>query len=246
MKRLIKKADNTIKLMCGTTTSRVVDIINSGGFEAGAKSGWGNTDQSMVFFTNDENNAMTYSEFTWDHDGANYWDYLAIVHVELASNSLYPDNDDCPECETWEESLDQIGQVGVKGKVSTSQFTRVDVFKPENKSKIGSYSFDSSLEMKLQGLVIIDAANYQIDSIETAFKNSTDANIIKSVIDRANLGLDEICKEFEFNFPRFEYVISEDNSLTMTFSDVTISTNESNDLNNFEQIKKIIDDYKGF
>lgn len=87
-------------------------------------------------------NRSNYEGFTfWATDMTTAFDYIrlhlepgpsglmVIIEAQLPLDSLLPDDDDCPNCTTWEESAKRINQVKVLGPITDNYLKGVTIIK---------------------------------------------------------------------------------------------------------------------
>lgn len=116
----------------GTTLERLDRIIAAGELSPGlADAIWNNTSQDQVFFCFYEQRAEMYCEHAWQHDGSHPDNYWVVLTCELNDDVLQPDKDDCPDCETWQQSVQEIEQVAVRGPVSINAISTLTIYFPE-------------------------------------------------------------------------------------------------------------------
>lgn len=66
-----------------------------------------------------------------------------VLEVELPEEILLPDDNDCYNCETWQDSLKSIDQVKVKGGVTSDKIKRIHFFNNNTKKKMFISTWDS-------------------------------------------------------------------------------------------------------
>jgi len=130
-KRLIKKASMT--LYHGTSLWNCEDIIESGALQQIPGRGVG------FSFTGDEedfdNNLKKAEGFIFLSDsfeltsseyGSESFPNAVVIELNI-SDQLYPDDIDCPECTTYQESLKKFNQLKVKGPISIDNITKIHI-----------------------------------------------------------------------------------------------------------------------
>lgn len=60
---------------------------------------------------------------------------LVVIEASLPKESLMPDDNDCPDCKTWQESLQHFAQVKVLGTITDDYITGVYIFEDNNDSE---------------------------------------------------------------------------------------------------------------
>lgn len=55
-----------------------------------------------------------------------------VIELNIDNIILLPDDIDCPECKTWQESLEKLNQLKVKAPISINNIVKIHVLK-ENK-----------------------------------------------------------------------------------------------------------------
>lgn len=139
MKRLIRKAFGTI-LYHGTTLSSLESIVKDGMILPQERKGGGqNPDNPLnydgfTFVSNDIELARRYGDVA----NRNYED-IAVLELDLPKSSLLPDDNDCPECKTVEESLEKIKQAKVLGSITSDYIRKVYFYNSE-----GKFLFDTN------------------------------------------------------------------------------------------------------
>lgn len=154
MKRLLKKSENTIKLLHGTSSRFINSIMDRGllpeGFTGNAMFNYNDYGRKgepkhpdCVYLTNDLENAIRYSTNSVKHNGG----FPFVVEVEVDTSSLTWDDDAFyknygdfdfgkkddstgewitkPKKELWEQSLDINFQCAHYGKIESNNFKRI-------------------------------------------------------------------------------------------------------------------------
>lgn len=119
MKRLKRKAEAII-LYHGTTMDHTTTILMSGISADQYNYDYKGKSHNKTFFTDDVEIATEYAERK-----AHSRERAVVLKVNLDTNILEPDNVDCPDCETWQDSLNKIHQVSVPGSVPAYQIQSV-------------------------------------------------------------------------------------------------------------------------
>jgi hypothetical protein len=148
MKRLIRKAKNTY-LLHGTNLYSLDSILANGiKAEQYSQSAHSDTNQKLVYLTCFASTAEDYAYMKWESDGSSPKDCLVILEIVLDDSLLVPDNDDCPECETWQESYNAVGQVGVVGDVGVEKIKNIKLMSPYNNYPLNYCSTSQYLSSK--------------------------------------------------------------------------------------------------
>lgn len=77
----------------------------------------------FTFWGTDFESAFKYAEVI-DHGPSGL---VAVIEAKLPTDALLPDDNDCPDCETWEESAEAVYEVKVLGPVTDNYFTEVTI-----------------------------------------------------------------------------------------------------------------------
>lgn len=142
-RKLTKKAFE-IQLYHGTNLSKLKNITDSGliipqeSKGGGSGSGVSGDFAGFSFFATTINKASLYA--TWV---ATEEDIPVIIELALPESSLMPDDDDCPNCNTWQESADKIQQVKVLGSIDSSYFNTIHFLDFETYDVVGKAPFRS-------------------------------------------------------------------------------------------------------
>ena len=132
MKRLIKKAGN-ISLYHGTSAQRLFEIINSGSIGTDKYMDNGG-DYGQVYLTNSEPSASRYgTNVAYSSSDKSMPDWPVVLEIVVGDNNLGPDMDDWEitnkendtDNPTWQESLDETGQVVHEGEIPISQIKKI-------------------------------------------------------------------------------------------------------------------------
>ncbi len=126
-KRLQRRA--SVIFYHGTTLGSLVNIA-AVGLQPNQASGWGNTAGGQVFFTNNQDKTFVYCQRKWGSEGGDQDNLWVILEVNLDGLELLPDNDDCPTCEDYEESLSKCGQLAVEGTVEPNRIIGLSFYYP--------------------------------------------------------------------------------------------------------------------
>lgn len=131
MKRLIRKAE-PITVYHGTNLLSLDKILQSG-IAAGILEGypWGDTTKTETFFTTRKISSNKYAWQKVESQGDRKDDCAVILTVDLDTDYLKPDNDDFPEVESLEESI-ELGQVAAPFSVLANQITEITFIVPES------------------------------------------------------------------------------------------------------------------
>lgn len=149
MKRLVKKAGNK-KLYNGVDFKSLDNIILIGlipqfvGFGGAQLGGGNNGDQNKLnnykgftFFATDIRMAYNYGESQCNGDYP-----IVVIEFNIDEDKLLPDDTDCLDCKTWQESESQIRQVKCKGSIQPESIEKIHFFNTDT----GELVFSSSPE----------------------------------------------------------------------------------------------------
>lgn len=134
MKRLIKKAFGKT-LYHGTTIENLSSITDLGMILPNESKGGGSNGApdsnyiGYVFLATTISAARFYAGYAMSGP-------RVILEVDIPEESLLPDDNDCPECKTWQESEERIMQVKVSGSITSDYFKNVYFYK-----NYGNYDF---------------------------------------------------------------------------------------------------------
>lgn len=122
-KRLIKKAENIV-LYHGTSLENLEKIVDSGFLKPRMLNGVGSS--GLLYFGDiDEAKAHGYGASQQYYDEWDGGPPYAVMEVNVSSEDLLPDNDDCKECKTWEESMAVTYSCATNKDVSIDRVTKV-------------------------------------------------------------------------------------------------------------------------
>lgn len=130
MKRLIRKASKT--LYHGTNYQGLIGITNSQSILPNASEGAGpargreSNYYGFSFLATTKEKAFTYTkDISIDQ-------LKVIIEVQVPEELLLPDDVDCPECKTWQESSSKVNQVKVVGEISSNHIKSIYLYNPIN------------------------------------------------------------------------------------------------------------------
>lgn len=148
MKRLIKKAFGTT-LYHGTTLSKLEGIVADGMLRPQESGGGGanpdnpNGFEGFTFVSNDITYALRYAHLV--NRIQDLYEDLVVLELDVAEEALMPDDNDCPDCDTAEESLSKHKQAKVLGPI-TSDYIRMVHFYNQKKDLLLSTSFNGCID----------------------------------------------------------------------------------------------------
>lgn len=115
------------KLYHGTSLENLVSITSTGGILPQYQPGGGTLDTTNIgAFTGFVFLATTYSQA---RDYCQKYDYGVVIEVDISEDALLPDDDDCANCKTWQESAKAVRQVKVAGEITTDYIRSVTIYK---------------------------------------------------------------------------------------------------------------------
>lgn len=128
MKRLVRKAASKI-LYHGTSAQRLAEIYENGAIGTDEYTDNGG-DENVVYLASGFSMAEHYgSNVAFNSIDTSLPDWSVVLEIQVDTNNLVPDMDDwdtsVSENPTWEDSLEELGQVIYNGKIPTSQILKV-------------------------------------------------------------------------------------------------------------------------
>jgi hypothetical protein len=124
----------------------------------------------MKYFEEQEHGFYGYTFFTGGIESARgYARYNGsigvVIEADLSEEALLPDDNDCPSCKTWEDSLKRIDQVKVLGEITSDHIRRIHFFDNQTKKKIFVSTWDNWEEdMKKNKSKFSNPENVEYDS----------------------------------------------------------------------------------
>lgn len=82
--------------------------------------------EGYTFFTDTIERAMTYT-------GS---EPSVIIEVSISEDALLPDDNDCPDCKTWQESLQKVNQIKVSGQITSDYIVGVHLISTNGSKKV--------------------------------------------------------------------------------------------------------------
>lgn len=106
---------------------------------------WEEYEKLMEEYEKQEKGFYGYTFFAGSIDTARWYgvgesrkddsEMYVVLEVSLPEASLLPDDNDCPHCKTWQESLEKINQVKVLGEVTSDYIKRVHFYNTKTNKK---------------------------------------------------------------------------------------------------------------
>lgn len=165
MKRLIKKAFGKI-LYHGTNLENFKNIASSGMIfpQETNGAGPGTADEQdydgYTFFATSYEKAQRYANWASSDNNP-----PVVIELELPESSLLPDDNDCRDCKTWQESENAVQQVKVLGPVSDEYITEINFYDTNSRlfREIPYHQWQEFLERYEDRLLYPNEYEYQIE-----------------------------------------------------------------------------------
>jgi len=159
MKRLIKKADGNITLYHLTDYEGAKGIVGEKAIVPNKQGGAGKPanhfklDLERSLESGDTERAEKLKKHIDEIDD-NYYGYVFLTNdyrskivqygsgivfeVSVSTDKLEPDNNDCVDCDTWQESLAKTQQCKIKGEIDGSEIKNIYIYNYERKKRINT------------------------------------------------------------------------------------------------------------
>lgn len=157
MKRLIKKADGNITLYHLTDYEGAMGVVKDRVLVPNKQKGAGKPGNHFEYelkraiennelekaeklkkhIENIDDNFYGYVFLTNDYKGK-FFQYGGgiVFEVSVPTDKLEPDNNDCYDCETWQESLAKTQQCKIKGEIAEDQIIKIHICNNERTKRI--------------------------------------------------------------------------------------------------------------